>query len=180
MIWIVSDEHYYHANIIRYCRRPFDNVKQMNSALIDNHNNTVGQEDVVYHLGDFGRASSEAMKAVLSQLNGTHIIIRGNHDRGVESLYGIGFVAVLESAIIKYDGLRILLNHRPLDFLPEGADVVFHGHVHRADPADLIEADETPFLQPFNLNLCVDVINYRPISIKEGVARVRIKIKDLV
>jgi calcineurin-like phosphoesterase family protein len=49
-IWIISDTHFGHNNIINYCDRPFSNVKEMNEAIIDNWNSVVKQNDLVYHL----------------------------------------------------------------------------------------------------------------------------------
>ena len=45
--------HYYHDNIILYCRRPFANTEEMNEAMIRNWNNRVGAKDTAYILGDF-------------------------------------------------------------------------------------------------------------------------------
>ena len=53
MLFFTSDLHLGHANIIRYCDRPFANVGEMDAELIRRWNETVGEEDVVYFLGDF-------------------------------------------------------------------------------------------------------------------------------
>ena len=44
-IWITSDTHFGHANIIGLCNRPFDSVEEMDHALIDNWNARVGADD---------------------------------------------------------------------------------------------------------------------------------------
>ena len=53
MLYFSSDHHFFHANVIRYCNRPFGSVQEMNEALILNWNKTVTNDDIVYHLGDF-------------------------------------------------------------------------------------------------------------------------------
>ena len=52
-VFFTSDTHFYHANIINFCKRPFANVETMNEALIENWNAVVGANDIVFHLGDF-------------------------------------------------------------------------------------------------------------------------------
>ena len=79
--YFTSDQHYDHANIIKFCSRPFDNAHQMNEALIANHNNTVGRNDDVIMLGDVVFKSSEKhARNLLSRLNGNLFLV-GNHDK---------------------------------------------------------------------------------------------------
>jgi calcineurin-like phosphoesterase family protein len=81
MIWFTSDTHYGHANIIDFCDRPYSGVPQMNKALIDNWNDRVDDDDVVYHLGDFAmKIKDDEIRHILRQLKGIKVIILGNHD----------------------------------------------------------------------------------------------------
>ena len=59
-IFAISDTHFGHSNIIKYCDRPFHSVSEMNEKLIDNWNNIVTEQDHIYHLGDvyFGTDTS--------------------------------------------------------------------------------------------------------------------------
>ena len=50
--WWTSDYHFSHANIIKYCDRPFESVEEMNEAIIKRHNERVKPEDTVFFLGD--------------------------------------------------------------------------------------------------------------------------------
>lgn len=83
-VYVISDLHLDHANIIRYCARPFSfsDVNEMNQVLVRNWNITVKSDDTVYFLGDmsFGRGSRPA-EYWLKQLNGNIIFIKGGHDR---------------------------------------------------------------------------------------------------
>ena len=54
MIYFTSDTHFNQQRTLELSRRPFDSVEHMNNILVQNWNNTVKQEDTVYHLGDFG------------------------------------------------------------------------------------------------------------------------------
>ena len=51
-IWICSDTHFNHFNIIKYCNRPYATIKKMNDALIKNWNDYVDDNDIVFFLGD--------------------------------------------------------------------------------------------------------------------------------
>lgn len=80
MYWFTADEHYLHANIIKYCNRPFANVEEMNAEIIKRHNSIVQINDVTIHAGDFCWKKLHA-KNFIKQLNGNHIFLRGSHDR---------------------------------------------------------------------------------------------------
>lgn len=82
MYFFTADEHYGHEKIIEYCNRPFNNVKEMDEVLINNHNSVVGKDDITVHIGDFGWFKKEAdAYQIIRQLNGNHIFVRGSHDR---------------------------------------------------------------------------------------------------
>lgn len=77
--WLTSDLHFGHANVIKYCNRPFLDVNEMNEILIKNWNEVVSLEDTIYVLGDFAMAA-RYVEQVLPRLNGKKILILGNHD----------------------------------------------------------------------------------------------------
>lgn len=79
MIYFTSDPHYWHANVIRFCTRPYSSVEEMNEAMIRNWNAVVQPEDTVYCLGDFSLAF-RAIEAYSSRLMGNKILVPGNHD----------------------------------------------------------------------------------------------------
>ena len=113
-VYISSDHHFFHENIIHYCNRPFKNCEEMHKKIITEHNRFVRPDDVVYFLGDLGFSSYEEVKSVISQLNGKKILIMGNHDKwGVSTYYNLGFDAVLQEATIKLGKRLVTLEHYP-------------------------------------------------------------------
>lgn len=78
MNYLISDLHLNHANIIKYCGRPFRNVEEMNATLVGNWNRVVKEDDTVFFLGDlaFGRDPL----SWLEELNGHIVLIKGSHD----------------------------------------------------------------------------------------------------
>lgn len=84
--FFTSDLHFGHANIIKYCKRPFEDLHSMNKHMTKVWNETVTPEDTVYVVGDFA-LSARYNKEVLPLLNGTKILIVGNHDKPFKAIY---------------------------------------------------------------------------------------------
>lgn len=83
MIFFTSDLHFYHGNIMKYCPkfRAFNDVSEMNERLIELWNAVVKPEDTVYDLGDFAFCNKlKDLKSIARRLNGSHVLILGNHD----------------------------------------------------------------------------------------------------
>lgn len=109
--FVYSDPHFNHGNIIEYGKRPFGNIKEMESELIKRYNEVVSPIDIVYILGDFGFGTLEEISRILSQMNGYKILIMGNHDmnRKREWWLNAGFNEVSKHPII-VRGKYILLS----------------------------------------------------------------------
>ncbi len=165
-VWFTSDTHYYHANIIRYSKRPYKDVDEMNNMLIANFNSKVQPGDTVYHLGDFGFADQQKLKNVVQRLNGDKHLILGNHDRFKEAL-GMGWGSVNQYRRIKVDDpdakggvqLIVLLHYamRVWDQSHRGSWQLY-GHSHGTLPDD-------PNL--LSMDVGVDPCGYFPISYEE-------------
>lgn len=127
MIYFTADQHFGHKNIIRYSKRPFENVLEMESGLIENWNNVVSDLDKVYFLGDFALLSNAKVRDILSKLNGYKIMIMGNHDRRRTKTkwHRMGFDIVYDTPVL-LDG-RYLLSHHPMHGLPF---FNIYAHVH--------------------------------------------------
>lgn len=78
-IYFSSDHHFYHANVIKYCNRPYSSIEEMNEKLIANWNSVVQPEDTVYYLGDFSLAF-RPVELYSKRLNGVKKLVAGNHD----------------------------------------------------------------------------------------------------
>lgn len=78
-IWLTSDHHFYHANVIKYCNRPFKTVEEMNEILVARWNEVVKPDDTVLYLGDFSMAA-RAAEVFLPRLMGKKELYCGNHD----------------------------------------------------------------------------------------------------
>lgn len=79
-IWFTSDNHFGHKNIIEFSKRPFSNVEEMNETMITRWNEKIGNEDLVYHIGDFALMPANKVRQLIERLNGKIHLITGNHE----------------------------------------------------------------------------------------------------
>lgn len=74
MNFYIADMHFGHKNVIRYDNRPFDSIEEMDKAMITLWNETVGDNDVVYILGDFSWYKEERQHLFLDVLKDTRFL----------------------------------------------------------------------------------------------------------
>ena len=99
-IYFISDTHFNHKNIIKYCSRPFKDVEEMNKVLIENWNNTVTDFDTIFHLGDVALTNESEMKEIVPKLKGKKILIKGNHDKKSKEFFrSVGFEIIPDNPL---------------------------------------------------------------------------------
>ena len=156
-IWLTSDTHFRHRNILKYeaDARPFASIEEMDSELVRRWNERVMPEDVVLHLGDFAFAGTTFIKGILPTLNGHKYLLMGNHDRGRKSEFWLdaGFERVFGRPIVLDD--RFVLSHEPLAEIPSGK-INIHGHVH--------SSPQFSTFGPNRLCVCVERWDCHPIE----------------
>ena len=166
-VLFTSDTHFYHANIINFCKRPFANVETMNEALIENWNAVVGVDDIVFHLGDFCFGGSAEWTNILNRLNGKIYLIVGNHDlKNLRKGYYKRFEDVVMQMHIEVDKQRIYLNHCPFLCYAgayNGAWQLF-GHVHTCKNNIGKDAPRLNMIFPTQYDVGVDNNNFTPVS----------------
>jgi calcineurin-like phosphoesterase family protein len=145
-IYLISDTHFDHANIIKYCNRPFRSVSQMDKTIVDNWNETVKENDTVYFLGDWSYGTgSRPAPYWMKRLNGQIISIKGSHDKEGKPRVDL-----------KSKKHTFKLVHDPKD-RHNWEGWIIHGHVH----------NKYPFIKgkTKTINVSVDVIGYKPIRL---------------
>ncbi len=170
--YFIGDTHFDHKNGIREFRRPFTNVTEMNKVMKDNWNSTVGDNDTVYFLGDWTMGwGHRPAKYWIGQLKGIKFSLRGNHDKRERD---IRYEDFKELHIKGYDFL-VIHNPDPDDprqtreqkqKLQNWQGWVIHGHTH----AD--NMGRYPFIngERRTINVSVEVIHYRPVSLSSLLA----------
>ena len=170
-VWFTSDTHFYHENILRFCSRPFKDITEMNDALVKNWNETVPEDGIVFHLGDFAFGGSREWNDILSRLNGEIYLILGNHDmKQIGQGFMQRFAHVTQQMTIRVGGQSIVLNHNP--FLCYGGSYrnvwQLFGHVH-SGPLSVQGKDigRLSVLFPRQYDVGVDNNDFRPVSFAE-------------
>ena len=170
-IFFTSDTHFGHSNIIWMCKRPYNDIEEMNEKLIENWNSVVGPDDIVFHLGDFAFGGQPLWRRIREQLNGNIVLIKGNHDeRNLKNGCHVLFDGVYEQVMFYIGNRCIYLNHYP--FLcyggsyrnEEGAVFQFFGHVHSGPNSTGLDNDRLKILFPYQYDVGVDNNNYTPVS----------------
>lgn len=157
MNFYTSDTHFFHRNVIDYCKRPFSSVEEMNQEMIRRWNSTVNPSDTVFHLGDFSFGKRTLTREVLDQLHGDIILIVGNHDSSrIRPLFKKTFL----QWNTKMANQDVTLSHYPFEDLrfPERSPKnerqwLLHGHVH----SGWKQKDKM-------INVGVDVWDFYPVS----------------
>ena len=166
MIYFTADTHFGHDNIIRYCKRPFTSVDDMDETIINNWNSVVTDNDTIYILGDFlFRANRlDLVYNKLKVLNGNKILIKGNHEKqalNIQAKYNF-FNKVSYYEEIRYNDVKICMFHYPIEEWnnKHHGSIHLHGHTHGNSP-----------IVKNRFDVGVDVNNFSPISIEEILKR---------
>lgn len=157
--WIISDTHFFHENIGRYCNRP-ENWQEL---IINNWNNLISPEDTVLHLGDFALGMKSNFEWLTGILNGRLFLIQGNHDRLSQTYCEAHGVTLIKDSlqIELEDRQKLIFSHRPIVPLENGWTNL-HGHIHNVPPPP-----EGSNLGPNHINMSVEVREYRPWRLGE-------------
>lgn len=170
-IFFISDFHLGHKNVIRFDNRPFKDLEEMHSTILNNWNKKVPNNGIVFYLGDlFYKSAIKYPKWFVHQLNGTIHFVLGNHDR-FEDIRKMERFATI-STEIKLDVLdnnkyqHIHMHHHPIlswNKAPHGS-IHLHGHVHQ-------KMSNNTFYDWYYNRRVIDVgcngHNYTPISYLE-------------
>jgi calcineurin-like phosphoesterase family protein len=154
-VFFTSDTHFGDHRVLNLYPRPFASVAEMDAQMIARWNAAVGDDDQVWHLGDFARTARQAGD-LLTQLHGRKHLIVGNNDP--PAVCALGWVSVAPYAELKVGGVALVLCHYPFrswNGMHKGA-VNLHGHSH---------GRLKPLLRQFDVG--VDVRDFRPVRLDD-------------
>jgi len=194
-VWITSDTHYNHTNICRGVTnwrmpdgsipesqtRNFETLDKMNSAIVNNINELVGQDDVLIHLGDWSFGGFEQIEEFYNRLicKNIHLVL-GNHDhhidRNRDNIRRL-FLSVNWFEQFSYQGETIEMCHYPIaswNSLRKGR-VHLHGHCHLPNHKKFgngrrmdVGMDGNPDFAPYDLKRLLNDMKKREIGSELG------------
>lgn len=163
----ISDTHFFDQRIFDLCHRPFKNMADYLNEAKKRWNEKVGKEDTMFLIGDIACVWSDDEIGYLKSLNGTKILVTGNHDLPFLEKKDSSKVFQYRKDIIylKDDGRDVVLCHYPLfqwvdDF--KGSCLVY-GHIHNKILPEIKEymRDRRAY------NAGADVIGFVPRTLDE-------------
>ncbi|WP_139994943.1 metallophosphoesterase [Kurthia sp. Dielmo] len=153
MEFLIADTHFHHKKIIEFevgRSNEFNDVEQMDNEMISNWNNTVGEQDTIYFLGDLSiKSDYKVLRLLLSKLNGHIIHILGNHDSAKTARRlkedGLIFDYHEVGLRLKIQKHILYLTHYPMMIGDRDRIWNIHGHIH-----------STPSYESQHINVGVD------------------------
>ena len=194
-LFFTSDTHYSHTNICSATTswekgeentRKFNSLEQMNDTLVNNINEVVGENDILFHLGDWSFGGFDKIAEFRNRIICKNIhLLSGNHDHHIEK--NKEDIRLLFSSVNQYLELQVKYNvntplqgevnlvlmHYPIaswNNMNKGW-IHLHGHVHL--PSDKRIA------QGRAMDVGVDGNNLKPVSLKEVLGLRERPIKNL-
>ena len=172
-IFITSDLHFNHDKDFIWKKRGFSNVNEMNEAIVNNWNQTVSDDDIVYLLGDVAMGSDlQANLRLINRLKGKKYLAYGNHDTEarLKAFKTNRFFEDIQMGYrLRYKKHMFILTHYPT-ITANGDDlrvINLYGHTHQKD--NFFED------KSYMYHVGVDSHNCTPVSLETIIKEIKIK-----
>lgn len=133
--FFISDTHFFHNNVIKFDKRPFESIEDMHKTMLKNWNDKVTNADTVYILGDFCWRTTDEAIDFLSELKGRKRLINGNHDfKNSSAKYKKLFESIKDYDEIIVGNTFCQLSHYFIPFYNKHryGGYLLHGHSHNS------------------------------------------------
>lgn len=167
--WFTADFHLGHANIIRYCRRPFPDVTEMDTEIIERLNAAVAERDLLYFLGDFCRSGKKALDYRKKIRCKNIFFVEDNHDTSTRKIAS-EFRWWKQLAEVRINGQVVVLCYYAMRVWHHSFRGSWHlyGHSHGRLPDDAAA---------LSMDVGVDTHHFHPWHFDEIAARMNEKVK---
>lgn len=194
MNYYISDMHLFcksqtQAGKRNYDNRPFRDLEEMHQYFLQHWNAKITNGDTVYILGDLSpRGKKDALVALVAQLKGKKVLIKGNHDDLSDYRYQQLFHEICDYKEItdSFEGksYKLVLSHYPILMWngQHAGTILLYGHTHRSAEEDYFQKcigmmNDSEALQlrrpheqafyAYNVGCMFPYMNYEPRTLKE-------------
>lgn len=174
---------------LNFDNRPFQNTEEMHQHFLEEWNKQITNGDTTYILGDLSlRGRNDELIALVAQLKGKKILIKGNHDDLSDYRYKQLFHEICDykevTDCIGGTAYKLVLSHYPI-LMWNGqhkGTILLYGHTHTSAEdtffqrclAEMNHSEEWQFRRPqepvfraYNVGCMMPYMNYRPRTLKE-------------
>ena len=192
MNYFISDLHFFCKSQIdnggmNYDGRPFKTLEEMHERILTRWNKKVTNGDTVYILGDIGmRGRNDLLIALVAQLKGRKVLIRGNHDDISDYRFKQLFSEIYDYKELaeSFSGksYKLVLSHYPI-LMWNGqhkGSILLYGHTHVTKEDDYYQKcldgmknqffesrDGSNVLLAINVGCMMPYMDYEPRSLRE-------------
>ena len=192
MNYYISDMHFFHKNVTKegnnFDNRPFNLLAEMHQYMKEKWNSKITNGDTVYILGDIAmRGTNEELIALVAQLKGRKVLIKGNHDDVSDMRYKNIFEEIYDykeiTDYVDQDAYKLVLSHYPI-FMWNGqhrGTIHLYGHTHntyenefyqeclRKLNMEMLMRSEKCYdiARAYNVGCMMPYMNYEPRTLKE-------------
>lgn len=180
MIFITSDSHFFHKNIVKgiskwknieFCRK-FDTVDEHNELILNNINSSIQENDTLYHLGDFAFGGTKNYFIMREKINCKNIhLVLGNHDSYSNNPYDPEFNGKRTSSLFSsYQHYKeIFVNKTPIILFHYSINSWNHmssGSIHLFGHSHSLPENRF-YNEGKSMDVGVDGNNFKPYSVDE-------------
>lgn len=159
-IWLLTDTHFGHKNIIKYCDRP----ENYDELILENLN-VIKEGDILYHLGDFCFGNESKWHEIFfEKLKGVKCyLIKGNHDKRTDTWYiNHGWTGSFKYHY--FSDINVTLSHAPIENI---LNTNIHGHFHNHVHHDGVDNYDTKIYKLIS----IENEDYKPVLLSDFLKR---------
>lgn len=159
-IYLLADTHFNHQALTDvYNDRP----EGFTDLIIDNWAEALSGGGTTIHMGDVIFSCAGDLKHLLEKVQGTKILVKGNHDKRKDNWYlSHGFDFICDSFSLNTKKGNILFTHEPQLELPDKYDYNVHGHTHGNS-----HRLQSWMMYPKYLELALERTDYKPVALDD-------------
>lgn len=156
-VWIWSDHHFFHKNVIDFCNRPYKDVEEMNAEMIKTYKKYVKKGDICIWAGDVTFKGNTVFNEDIYPhfKDGYNILVIGNHDFMNKNVRNLNFDENHLIITLNYKNKKVAITHIPFE-TKDNNFINVHGHIHDKE-------------SEFNhqINVSIEALDFKPVLLQD-------------